>query len=131
MYATICRWFYWSAMSIDAYRTVLNFVRCGKERVRHKHAARYMKLLPAEHPLQHMSIDMLRPFTVTARNNFHLVVRRGLIRKMKQVAPILTIKALNVARAFFENWVLPYGHRSTSLPIEVVNLCPPFRICAN
>lgn len=109
LYYRIRKDFYWPSLAVDCYATVRGYPACARERIKLRQKVGKLKLLPANAPLESVCIDILGRLIRTARGNEYLLVITDRFTKLTRTGPLRTISAMNVARAFVENWVFRYG----------------------
>ena len=109
MYQTLRRTFHWPSMAMDVFNTVKQCSSCAKERLSLRKHSRFLKLFPAERPLECVSIDILGPLPRSFNGNKYLVVITDRYSKLVQTVPLRTINAWNVAKVFCDHWVFVFG----------------------
>ena len=108
LYNGLRRFFYWPSMSVDCYATAKNCVPCAKNRILLRKNKNYLKLFPAEAPLEFVAIDILGELLRTPRGNRFLLVILDRFSKLARAVPLKRITAFEVAKAFVRHWVLVY-----------------------
>ena len=115
MYDTLRTQFYWPHMANDVFQTVRNCRSCARVRgTTYKHR-RFLRLFPAEYPLQFVAIDLLGPLPRTTNGNRHVLVITDRFSKLSRAVPLVRINSTSVVRAFLENWAYPYALPETLL----------------
>ena len=109
MYASMRRRFFWKAMYKDVEETVRHCTVCAKNRVTERKRTSFLKLFPAEGPLEFVAMDILGPLPKTEHGNRFLLVITDRFSKLTRTVPLRTITALVVAKAFCDAWVFSYG----------------------
>ena len=109
MYQTMCRTFYWPSMAMDVYNTVRQCSSCAKERIALRKHSSFLRLFPAQKPLEFVAIDILGPLPRSSSGNRYLPAITDRFSKMVQTAPLRPITADAVAKAFCEAWVFKFG----------------------
>ena len=89
-------------MAADIYRTFRTGNECAKNRVKLPKRTHPLRLFPAQHPLERLSIDILGPLTKTKKGNRVLLVITDRFTKLTQVIPLRRIHAYAVTVAFVE-----------------------------
>ena len=100
-------------MAADVYRTVRTCNACAKIRVKLRKRMHPLRLLPAQGPLEALSIDILGPLTKTEKVYRFLLVVSDRFTKLTQVIPLRRIDAYTVAVSFVEHWIFKYGPPKT------------------
>ena len=109
LYNGLRRFFYWPSMSVDCYATAKNCVTCAKNRIFLQKNKNYLKLFPAEAPLEFVAIDILGELLrITRGKRLSLVISESFSKLVKTV-PLERISAVEVAKAFLHHWILVYG----------------------
>ena len=101
--------YFWSGMASDVAETVRNCTTCAKNRVKERKRTSFLKLFPANGPLEYVSMDILGPLPKTDHGNRFLLVITDRFSKLTRTVPLRTITAMVVAKAFCESWVFSYG----------------------
>ena len=115
MYKTLRQFYYWPSLAFDCYSVVRNCISCAKNRIRLAKNRTEMKLFPSNEPLDYISIDILGELLRTPRGNRFLLVITDRFTKLTRTAPLKTISAEAVAKAFAKEWVFAYGPPTTVL----------------
>ena len=92
-------------MASDVAETVRNCTTCAKNRVKERKRTSFLKLFPANGPLEYVSMDILGPLPKTDLGNRFLLVITDRFWKLTRTVPIRTITALVVAKAFYESCI--------------------------
>ena len=109
MYANMRRSFYWPHMAVDIFETVKNCASCARERVKQRTRNGPLFPFPPEGPLEDIAVDLVGPFSPTAKGYKMILVISDRFTKLTQVVPLRTTGAYDVAVAFVEHWVYKYG----------------------
>ena len=109
MYQTMRRTFYWPSMAMDVYNTVRQCSSCAKERIALRKHSSFLHLFPAQKPLEFVAIDILGPLPRSSSGNRYLLAITDRFSKMVQTAPLRSITADAVGKAFCEAWVFKFG----------------------
>jgi hypothetical protein len=109
MYASMRRKFFWKEISKDVEETVRHCTVCAKNRVTERKRTSFLKLFPADGPLEFVAIDILCPLPKTEHGNRLLLLISDRFSKLTRTVPLRTITALVVAKAFCDAWVFSYG----------------------
>ena len=96
-------------MELDVFNTVRQCAKCAKERLSLGKHARFLKLFPAQQPLQFVAIDILGPLPRTKSGHKYLVVISDRYSKFVRTVPLKKITAWNVAKAFCDHWAFIFG----------------------
>jgi hypothetical protein len=113
MYASMRRKFFWKEMYKDVEETVRHCTVCAKNRVTERKRTSFLKLFPANGPLEFVAMDILGPLPKTERGMHFLLVISDRFSNLTRTVPLRTITALVVAKAFCDAWVFSYGPRAT------------------
>jgi Integrase zinc binding domain len=109
MYASMRRKFFWKEMYKDDEETVRLCTVWAKNRVTERKRTSFLKFLPADGPLEFVSMDILGPLPKTEHRNRSLLVISDRFSNLTRTVPLRTIFALVVAKAFGDAWVFSYG----------------------
>jgi transposase InsO family protein len=109
MYASMRRKIFWKEMYKDVEETVRHCPVCAKNRVTERKRTIFLKLFPADGPLEFVAMDILGPLPKTEHGNRFLLVISDRFSKLTRTVPLRTITALVVAKAFCDAWVFSYG----------------------
>jgi transposase InsO family protein len=110
MYASMRRKFFWKEMNKDIEKTVLHCTVRAKNRVIERKRTSFLKLLPADGPLEFVAMDILGLLPKKEHGNRFLLVIYDLFSNIIRTVPLRTITALVVAKTFCDAWVYSYGH---------------------
>jgi transposase InsO family protein len=110
MYASMRRKFFWKEMNKDIEKTVLHCTVRAKNRVIERKRTSFLKLLPADGPLEFVAMDILGLLSKKEHGNRFLLVIYDLFSNILRTVPLRTITALVVAKTFCDAWVYSYGH---------------------
>lgn len=100
LYNGLCRFFYWPSVSVDCCATAKNFVTFPKNHIIFRKDKNYLKLFPAEAPLELVAIDTLGELLHTPRGNRLLLEISDRFSKLVRTVPIKRITAVEVAKEF-------------------------------
>ena len=109
MYNRIRRHFYWPALAIDCYITVRNCPDCSRNIIKLRKNVGSLKLFPAKAPLESVCIDILGELIRTPRGHRYLLVITDRFSMLVRTIPLKTVSAVEVEKAFVNNWVFTYG----------------------
>ena len=109
VFQTLRRTFYWPSMALDAYNTVRQCSSCKREWISLRKHSNYLRLFPAQAPLEYVAIDILGPLPRTTSKQKYLLCITDRYPKMVRTVPLKNVTAATVATAFCEQWVLHYG----------------------
>jgi Integrase zinc binding domain/Integrase core domain/Chromo (CHRromatin Organisation MOdifier) domain len=109
MFRSMRRRYFWRHLFQDVENTVKQCAQCARNNVQERQHANYMKLFPANEPLEYVAIDLLGPLPKTAHGNRYLLVISDRFSKLTRTVPLRTTTALVVAKAFCTHWVYAYG----------------------
>ena len=109
MFQTLRRTFYWPSMAMDVFNTVRQCSSCAKERLSLRRHSRFLKLFPAERPLEYVAIDILGPLPRTQSGNKYLLVITDRYSKYVRTVPLRNITAWNIAKALCDHWAFVFG----------------------
>ena len=126
MYDTLRAQFYWPHMANDIFQAVRDCRSCARVRgTTYKHR-RFLRLFPAEYPLQFIAIDLLGPLPKSKRGNRHVLVVTCRFSKLARAIPLARITSASVVRALLESWIYPYGLPSMILSDNGVQFTSKF-----
>jgi transposase InsO family protein len=108
MYASMRRKFFWKEMYKYVEETVRHCTVCAKNRVTERKRTSFLKLFPANGPLEFVTMDILGPLPKTEHGNRFLLVISDRFSKLTRKVPLRTITAPVVAKAFGDTWVFFY-----------------------
>jgi hypothetical protein len=97
----------------DVEETVRHCTVCAKNRVAERKRAIFLKLFPADGPLEFVSMDILGPLPKTDYGNRSLLVVSDRFSNITRTVPLRAITALVVSKAFCDDWVFPTDPRAT------------------
>ena len=103
MFQTLRRTFYWPSMAMDVFNTVRQCSSCAKERLSLRRHSRFLKLFPAERPLEYVAINILGPLPRTQSGNKYLLVITDRYSKYVRTVPLRKVTAWNIAKAFCDH----------------------------
>jgi transposase InsO family protein len=83
---------------------------CAKNRFTERKRTSFLKLFPADGPLEFVDMDILGPLPKTEHGNRFLLVISDRFSKLIRTVPLRFITALIVAKAFCGAWLFSYGH---------------------
>jgi Integrase zinc binding domain len=109
MYASMRRKFFWNEMYKDVEETVRHCTVCAKNRVTERKRTSFLKLFPANGPLEFVALDILGPLPKTEHGNRFLLVISDRFSKLTRTVSLRTTTALVVAKAICDAWVFSYG----------------------
>ena len=109
MYQTLRRTFYWPSMALDVFNTVRQCSPCAKERLSLRKHSKFLKLFPAQRPLEFVAIDILGPLPRTKNGNKYLAVITDRYSKFVQTVPLRNVTAWTLAKAFCDHWAFVFG----------------------
>ena len=115
MYETMRRDYYWPHMASDIHQTVTDCRSCARVRGTLRRHQKKLTLFPAAGPLEFVAMDLFGPLPKTAHGNKHILVITDRFTKMCRAIPLRTAQAPQVAQAFLDSWVYPYGVPDTLL----------------
>ena len=115
MYETMRRDYYWPHMASDIHQTVTDCRSCAQVRGTVRRHQKKLTLFPAAGPLEFVAMDLFGPLPKTAHGNRHILVITDRYTKMCRAIPLRTAQAPQVAQAFLDSWVYPYGMPDTVL----------------
>ncbi|CAN8073108.1 unnamed protein product [Agarophyton chilense] len=109
MYQTLRKFFHWSQMAQDLWKTARNCASCAQIRgSRADHQAK-LKLFPAAGPMESVAMDMLGPLLKTSHGKRFVLVITDRFTNLTRALPVGKTTATDVATAFLSHWVYPYG----------------------
>ena len=114
-YYTMRRQWYWPSMAADIRKVSHNCHACAQERIKLRAHQSPLKLFPATTPLEYIAIDILGPLKRASTGDQYLLIISDRFSKLTRAIPLRSITALSVAKAFVNNWVVPYGAPATLL----------------
>jgi Integrase zinc binding domain len=109
IYASMRRKFFWKDLYKDFEETVRHCTVFSKKRVTERKRTSFLKLFPADGPLEFVSMDILGPLPKNEHGNCFLLLISDLFSKLTRTVPLRTIIALVVAKAYCDAWVFSYG----------------------
>ena len=109
MYQTLRRTFYWPSMALDVFNTVRQCSACAKERLSLRKHSKFLKLFPAQRPLEFVAIDILGPLPRTKNGYKYLAVITDRYSKFTQTVPLRNVTAWTLAKAFCDHWAFIFG----------------------
>jgi hypothetical protein len=93
----------------DVEETVRHCTVCAKNRVTERKRTSFLKLFPANGPLEFVAMDILGPLPKTEHGNRFLLVISDRFSKLTRTVPLRTTTALVVSKVFCDAWVFSYG----------------------
>lgn len=109
MYDTLRRTHYWPKMHKDVFKTAQNCRPCALSRGTRYKSQRPLKLFAPTGPLDFIAMDLLGPFKKTDHGSIYVLVITDRFSKLTRAIPMKSTTAPQVADAFVEHWVIPYG----------------------
>jgi transposase InsO family protein len=100
--------FFWKEVYKDVEETVRHCTVCAKNRVTERKRTSFLKLFPADGPLEFVVMDVLGPLPKTERGNCFLLVISDRFSKLTRTVPLRSITALVIAKVFCDAWVFSY-----------------------
>jgi hypothetical protein len=110
LFASLRREFFWPQMAADCKAFVSRCPSCARKELKGKrrHTA-LLKLFPPSAPLEFVAIDILGPLPKTKSGNRYLLIISDRFSKLTRAVPLAEINAVDVAVAFFNDWMSVYG----------------------
>ncbi len=115
MYDTLRKDFYWPLLFNDVEDYVSNCVSCAKTRGTVRKHQSTLKLFPSHYPLQDVAMDLVGPFKKTRSGKKFILVITDRYSNLTRSVSMAKTKAPDIAAAFLNNWVFPYGVPNTVL----------------
>ena len=109
MYETIRKEYYWRSMANDIFQAAKDCRSCAKVRGTRGNKQHLMELFPAVDPLAFVAMDIVGPFVKTQNGHTNVLVITDRFSKIARAIPLKKTTAAEVAAAFLENWICPYG----------------------
>ena len=109
MYDSLRRELYWPFMASDIAQSVKDCYSCAKTRGTYYAHQKYLQLFPPAGPLEFVAMDLLGPLPNSTRGNKHILVVTCRYSKLARTVAMDKIAAPQVAEAFLDCWIMPYG----------------------
>lgn len=108
MYDTLRRTFYWPLLASDVADTVRQCISCARTRGTYYSHQKYLRLFPANGPLEFLALDLLGPLPTSRRGNKHVLIITDRYSKLTRAVALNSTTAPQVAEAFLDAWIMPY-----------------------
>ena len=109
MYDTLRRTHYWPRMYRDVFDYAKGYRACALARGTRYKSQRPLRLFAPKAPLDFVAMDLLGPFKKTDHGSTYVLVITDRFSKLVRAIPMKSTTAPQVADAFIEHWVIPYG----------------------
>ena len=115
MFETMRRLYYWPHMASDVQQTVADRLSCARVRGTQHRWQKKLTLFPAAGPLEFVAMDLYGPLPKATHGNRPILVITDRFTKLCRAIPLQTTQAHQVAQAFLDAPVYPYGMPNTLL----------------